>query len=85
MLSKQAKGEKEDDDFHAGLNASKCRLQCVGPTLLYEGMGILTFVWDSWFNGLCTGFPVIDSDFDPRLSHVLLIPSFSFGLCFLNI
>ena len=48
-------------------------------------MGRLTFVGDLFLSSLCTGIPVIDPGFDLRQKLVLLIPSISFGLCFVNI
>ena len=37
MLGKQAKGESGDDDFHLGLNASRCKLQFGSLTLAVIG------------------------------------------------
>ena len=31
----------------------------------------LTFVWDLWLGGLCTGIQVIDPEFDPGHKSVL--------------
>ena len=36
----------------------------------WQGMGRLTFVWDPWLSCLCTGIPLIDSEFDPRHTSV---------------
>ena len=33
---------------------------------LEEEMGTLTFVWDLWLSGLCTGIAVLNPGFHPR-------------------
>ena len=38
---------------------------------IVEPIWRLTFVWDSWLSGLCTGIPVIDPEFDPGHESVV--------------